>query len=299
MQLLKAFGSQLIFLTILGAAVFGLSLVFRLKANLPRWDNPRRRALVALLSVLAGMILSSSVLVFAQRQDTSSTAETTVDSGVVAPARTDADSTADRSAPATLEANAASGDSSCSQTTPRQERPHGGPHLVLDQSILFALMLLPVLLAMRMQKESLYTAGITAVGLTGSIVIGLGVGLLTVLITIAGKMFMVDWQLDHFWSFLQFAIVGFGEEFAFRGYLQTRLVGWLGRVPGWVTASVLMALLHYGHRLAMMGMEPVPALLSCLGLIPISLFLGFVMLRTGNIVAPGIMHLFADWVTTI
>ncbi|MDX9851718.1 MAG: hypothetical protein RBT01_14510 [Anaerolineaceae bacterium] len=41
------------------------------------------------------------------------------------------------------------------------------------------------------------------------------------------------------------------------------------------------------------------ALLSSAALIPISLFVGFVMLRTGNIVAPGLAHTFANWIDTL
>jgi membrane protease YdiL (CAAX protease family) len=94
-------------------------------------------------------------------------------------------------------------------------------------------------------------------------------------------------------------VVGFAEEFAFRGYLQTRLVAWLGRWPGWVLASVLMALAHAVQRLTVGGMPPLDALSSSASLIPISLFLGYVMLRTENVVAPGLAPIFADWAGTL
>jgi membrane protease YdiL (CAAX protease family) len=113
------------------------------------------------------------------------------------------------------------------------------------------------------------------------------------------KSFQTDWRVAHFWSFLQYVVVGFFEEFAFRGYLQTRLINWLGKTTGWLLVAVLFSLIHFGDRMVMLGMGPGEALLDCLTLIPISLFFGFVMLRTGSIVAPGIIHTFANWIETL
>jgi membrane protease YdiL (CAAX protease family) len=103
-------------------------------------------------------------------------------------------------------------------------------------------------------------------------------------------------NMNHFWAFLQFSVVGFSEEFAFRGYLQTRLCAWLGRWQGWLLASVLMALIHIPQRVWMLGFDASTAFLSSAYLIPISLIMGFVMLRTENIVAPAIFNTFSDWV---
>jgi membrane protease YdiL (CAAX protease family) len=57
-----------------------------------------------------------------------------------------------------------------------------------------------------------------------------------------------------------------------------------------------MALVHIPQRIFMSGFDGTTAFLSAAYLIPISLSMGFVMLRTENIVAPAIYHTFADWV---
>jgi membrane protease YdiL (CAAX protease family) len=44
------------------------------------------------------------------------------------------------------------------------------------------------------------------------------------------------------------------------------------------------------------GLNPLAALVSSASLLPISLLMGYVLLRTENIVAPAIFHTFADWV---
>lgn len=163
---------------------------------------------------------------------------------------------------------------------------------VASQSLVALLAFGPTMLGMRIRGESSASAGISKHNLGGSILIG---GLLGC-VTIAGSLFGGNgnpesvWQGltgSHAWALLYYAVVGFGEEFAYRGYLQTRLVVWLGRWQGWILTLVLMALVHIPQRIAILGTSPLEALLSAAALIPISLFIGFVMLRTGNIVAPG------------
>jgi membrane protease YdiL (CAAX protease family) len=298
-QFLKIFGSQLIFLTVVGAIVMVLSLLMRLKVKIPCLDNPRRRAIVALLSVGIGMTLSSMILFTSHNRDTNSAKSPVSGSGVTAPIKSDSESTADLNTPLQIKRDSPKYDSSDSQQLSQKKDNNGGPAAVLEQLMLFIIALLPIIIAMYLQRESLSSACITSHNLAGSVVIGLALGLLSMLVAMAGKMFIVNWNIGHLWAFLQFTIVGFGEEFTFRGYLQTRLICWLGKYTGWIVASVFMALIHFGYRLVMMGMDPAQALISCLGLIPISLFMGFVMLRTGNILAPGIMHIFANWVNAL
>jgi membrane protease YdiL (CAAX protease family) len=155
----------------------------------------------------------------------------------------------------------------------------------------------PALLAMKARNESWQSAGITRNNLAGSILLGclLGlIGIVTCSPCIAGIRAGLD--LSHLWAFLHFAVVGFGEEFGYRGYLQTRLIAWLGRWQGWLLASTVMALIHIPQRMLFSGMDLAAALLSSVSLIFISMLMGYVMLRTQNIVAPAIFHTFADWV---
>ena len=41
------------------------------------------------------------------------------------------------------------------------------------------------------------------------------------------------------------------------------------------------------------------AITNSLTLIPASLFFGFLMLRTGNVIAPAIMHTFTNWISEL
>lgn len=46
-------------------------------------------------------------------------------------------------------------------------------------------------------------------------------------------------------SFVSFFIVGFVEEVVFRGYLQNRLISWLGTIKGYSLTAVIFDFLIY------------------------------------------------------
>jgi membrane protease YdiL (CAAX protease family) len=60
-----------------------------------------------------------------------------------------------------------------------------------------------------------------------------------------------------------------------------------------------VALAHVVQRITRNSISALEALISLAGLIPIGLFLGYVMLRTENIVTTGLVHTLADWVGTL
>lgn len=97
----------------------------------------------------------------------------------------------------------------------------------------------------------------------------------------------------------QFLLSGFGEEFAFRGYMQSRLNQAFGRPyhfwgiqfgAGLIIASLLFGLLH-----AFNSYDPTVGFASlgwgsAIGSAIAGLFLGIIRERTGTLVAPGIAH---------
>jgi len=175
---------------------------------------------------------------------------------------------------------------------------------VIQHAIMALLAFGPVVLVMKMRREPWASAGVTTrelgrATLVGAALFVLGTSVVLVFHPDGPAALLGRFSTHHLWSLAAFAIVGFGEEFAFRGYLQTRLVAWLGTATGWVAASLIMALAHVVQRMAVQGLGPVEALLSSLALLPISLFAGYVMLRTGNVMAPGLFHTMANWAGTL
>lgn len=168
---------------------------------------------------------------------------------------------------------------------------------VINQLIAYILFCGPAILVLRSRRESLDSVGITTHNLSKSLILGSLLAAATVLTcSDCLKGINAGLNANHFWALLQFTVVGISEEFLYRGYLQSRLMAYLGQWRGWLVASILMALVHIAQRMVVGGLNPVAALISSAALIPISLFLGYVFLRTENIAAPAIFHTFADWV---
>lgn len=174
------------------------------------------------------------------------------------------------------------------------------------QSVLlsYLFILSPSLVIIKIRKENLRTVGISKLNVRNAILVGLitSVVALICLIPFADKEFsyyISKVNINLFWGFIYYAVVGFGEEFLFRGYLQSRLIAWIGSLEGWIIASIIMALIHVPQRIAMHGMFNTEALLSSIALIPVSLLHGYIMMKTKNLVAPGILHTFANWYNII
>jgi len=152
----------------------------------------------------------------------------------------------------------------------------------------------------KIRKETWRSTGISKHNLKQSILIGTILALITVaeVLLSSSKSLMLIAQnltLSSLWALVYYAVVGFCEEFMFRGYLQTRLMGWIGIWKGWILTSIFMALIHIPQRMAT-GLSLQEAITSAALLIPISLMLGYILIKTENILAPGIYHTFANWV---
>jgi membrane protease YdiL (CAAX protease family) len=162
------------------------------------------------------------------------------------------------------------------------------------------LFIFPVFAVTKLRHQALETVGITKKNAWFST--GLGIVLafgLSVFVTPIISDLIKVFTSSAFYGFFYFLAVGFGEELLFRGYLQTRCISWLGALRGLVLASVIMALMHLPQRIFAVGFDPLQALASAVSLIPISLTLGYLMLRAKNTLGPAIMHAILDWISSI
>lgn len=170
--------------------------------------------------------------------------------------------------------------------------------LLVPQVIALAIYIIPAALAMVKNRESLITIGITRRNLWQSLVIGSALIVGTFFASQGVNLSKLSKLGPHHGiSFAYFLCVGFGEEFFFRGYLQTRLIAWLGKLPGWVLTSVIMGCFHIINGLLIKGMSFPQAIAFSITFIPVSLLMGFVMLRTQNLLAPGLLHGVGQWVS--
>lgn len=241
--------TQSIILVLIGASVYGLCRLLKLKPVYPVIARPKRSALCSLASVSASFLIILTLILIFQKPG------------------------------------------------PTQGVDHEHHRNLVDQLFLLFVFFLPMGFMLRLNGETLQSVGLTRVNLWKATVVGLFLAAMTLFFGHGGPGAAFKFTESHnVHTLIYFSFVGFGEEILFRGYLQSRLVAWLGRYQGWVLASVVMALTHLPQRVLIQGMGFPGAIASSLGLIPISLFMGFVMLRTGNVIAPAISHTFADWV---
>lgn len=241
--------------------VFLLSRMLRFELRGCSFDNPKKSALVALAGIFASMAIIASVGMLLM--------------------------IASQQSPGSP------------QTAPRIYDVRS----VVNQGIFCFLMILPVLIIKKMRKESWESMGVSRRNLSKAVVLGLilaAAGMLTLfLLSGSASGVLSSLSISHIWALLLFSTVGFAEEFMFRGYLQTRMIAWLGLWQGWVLSSLIHAFGHFFQRIGVMGMSPTDAVISCVTLIPLSLSMGFVMMRSENFVAPAIYHTFADWWGTL
>jgi len=171
----------------------------------------------------------------------------------------------------------------------------------LSQWGVYAVMsFIPVFIILKIRKQSFETVGITRKNMRLSVGVGIVLSILVIILSTAPEQFLSNFFSGNtLYAFVYYLAVGFGEELLFRGFLQLRCSFWLGEIRGLILASTIMALVHLPQRIFAVGLDPVQALISALSLMPFSLLMGFLMLRTRNILGPSILHTVANWVSVV
>jgi len=173
---------------------------------------------------------------------------------------------------------------------------------VISQLVFGLIVLTPVFIALRLRRHGWGSVGFRRAGLAAA----LSISLLSGLVVCVGLWGLSVWsgrltapQLflssSSVYALLNMGVVGFTEEVSFRGYLQTRMVDAWGIPTGWAFASIWMALAHFPTLLRGEGLDVGAALAGCLAIIPLSMLMGFVMLRCQNVVGPIVLHTLTDW----
>jgi len=90
----------------------------------------------------------------------------------------------------------------------------------------------------------------------------------------------------------QLLFIGLAEEFFFRGYIMTRLCGWLGESRGLLLNALVFSLAHVIFILTTSGLDhPYFLIRASLQTLLGGLMLGYVFLRSRNIVPGSIIHI--------
>lgn len=173
--------------------------------------------------------------------------------------------------------------------------------LLIFLSLLF--INIPVILALIYKKEPLSSVGISKHNLLKSIIIAviLGIGYLLFQAFLLGKLHNMNifFTIKSLNIFIYYLFVGFGEEFMYRGYFQTRICCYIGKWKGWILCSITMALIHIPNNYLLCNQDLYWAFMNSLHLLPMSLLFGYIMMKTENLTAPAIFHTFANWATIL
>jgi hypothetical protein len=167
------------------------------------------------------------------------------------------------------------------------------------QSSFYFLLTTIVILAVFHEKESLQSIGITKLNLIKSCILGIFLGVITVLVanqgTLRAGQTLNIMAIASLISFIKYTIVGFSEEIIFRGYFQTRLITFLGGTKGCLITAVIFSFYHLPANMVFNGMDLQAAFIKSFNYIPLSLVLGYIMIKTKNITSVSILHTFIDW----
>jgi membrane protease YdiL (CAAX protease family) len=91
-------------------------------------------------------------------------------------------------------------------------------------------------------------------------------------------------------------LVGFSEEIIWRGYVQTRMIAYGGKVRGLLATSLLFAILwHFPVESYAQSGAILNALVNALTRFAPSLLFGYLMQKSQNVLPSSIFHLFMDW----
>jgi membrane protease YdiL (CAAX protease family) len=170
----------------------------------------------------------------------------------------------------------------------------------LSRQFFFSLALaLPALLALLVRQQPLLSAGLPRPTIRAGLEMGLGLALISLFLASKTNAILNGLSVDQ-WTYLGAMLAaGLAVEFVFRGFIQLRLVAWLGPIWGWIAASGLYAVGQIPQKL-IVEHNTLPELGVSLALLfAFGLLLGWIMRKSGNVLAPGIYHAFHNWLMVL
>lgn len=181
----------------------------------------------------------------------------------------------------------------------------GSVTLFLLYAFLYGIGLVVVAVAMRSTRQKFGSIGISKKDGWKNLLLGFTFS--AIFLAVAGVLALSSGGgfagLSNFlvYDLILSVVVGFGEEILWRGYVQTRLIAYGGTIKGLVVTSLLFAVLwHFpvAYYVETSGVV-LEALASALTRFPIGLLMGYMMLKSQNVIPCSIYHAFNNWSTTL
>jgi len=157
-------------------------------------------------------------------------------------------------------------------------------------------------IVLRRTRQKLGSIGITRANLGRMLALGLSSGVIYVLVSGALSSFhFTGLSSSLFYGLVLLTMVGFAEEVIWRGYIQTRLIVRVGRLKGLLVTSLMFAFLwHFPVAFYTEASQNIlGALLYASERFFPGVLLGYIMIRSQNIIPSSIFHLLYDWSTLL
>lgn len=171
---------------------------------------------------------------------------------------------------------------------------------ILWGAFLYGMGFIVIFIAMKSSGQKLGSVGIARKDLGK--MLALGLVLSVIYLTISGLLApfsgggFAGFSPELAYGFVFYAIVGFSEEIFWRGYIQTRLVAYGGKLKGLVITSLLFAVLwHFPVEFYMQSGAVLDALVNTLTRFTPGMLFGYLMLKSENVLPSSIFHLFWNW----
>jgi len=170
---------------------------------------------------------------------------------------------------------------------------------VLRDVIWTASILVPVVSALKRNRQSLGSIGISRKSLGKNLAFGFIASLLFVAIlsllapSLDGSY--AGFSLPMSLSLISLIIVGVAEELIFRGYIQTRLVAYRGAVVGVAISTLLFALFNFPLGYFCYSGDILAAFLYAIWRFSTGIVLGYMYHRSQNILPSSIFHTLLVW----
>jgi membrane protease YdiL (CAAX protease family) len=166
-----------------------------------------------------------------------------------------------------------------------------------ERTLLALICLLPFLVALIARKQPFKSIGWHNANLRAALSVGFLLALLTIFLRGKFMTILGGVTKDQGAALGIYLLLAVAEETIFRGYIQPRMQGFIGHWWGWLATAGLYTLWQLPGRIWLMPFTSLWIIL--LTALIQGLILGFIMNKTGHVIAPILYRAFSAWVLVL
>ncbi len=173
------------------------------------------------------------------------------------------------------------------------------PDDLLRQVAVMAGAIAPFLLALAVRRQPLLSVGMARWSWRIGFELGAALAIIAIFLTNRTYSILNGLTSAQGFFFVAMLVVGFAEEFVFRGFIQLRLAGWLGDLWGWLATAALYTLWQLPQKLLVEHVALPDLALHLAITLAFALILGWIMRRSGSTLATGLYHAVHNWILVL